>query len=84
MVDYITEVCHGSTHINKVKLSDDTILTKQQVVTKINNDNSVYTKTSSGIKAKVNTFTRSGVNYIRSDKDTTEEDNLGNLPKFSC
>lgn len=84
MVDYITEVCHGSTHIKKVKLSDSTELTKQQVVNKINNGNDVYTKDKAGKTAKVRTFKRGGVDYIRSVKDDTTEDNLGNLPKFSC
>ena len=84
MVDYITEVCHGSNHIKMVKLSNETILTKQQVVNKIKNGNSVYTKTRNGITAKVNTFKRNGVDYIRSDRDTTTKDNLGKLPTFSC
>ena len=47
MVDYITEVCHGVTHIKSVKFSDGTISTKQQVVNKINNGNDVSTKDTS-------------------------------------
>ena len=84
MVDYITEVCHGSTHIKSVKFSDGTILTKQQVVNKINNGNDVSTKDTAGKTAKVRTFNRGGVGYIRSDRDDTTKDNLGNLPKFTC
>ena len=37
-----------------------------------------------GKTAKVRTFERGGVDYIRSDRDDTKKDNLGNLPKFSC
>jgi hypothetical protein len=84
MVDYITEVCHGITHIKSVKFSDGTISTKQQVVNKINNGNDVSTKDTAGKTAKVRTFQRGGIDYIRSDRDDTKKDNLGNLPKFSC
>jgi hypothetical protein len=84
MVDYITEVCYGSKHIKKIKFSDNSVLTKQQVVNKINNGHIIYTKTRNGLTSKVNTFKRNGVDYIRSDRDATTEDNLEKLPTFSC
>ena len=84
MVDYITEVCYGTTHIKKVKFSDGFILTKQQVVDKINNGDTIYTQTRTGLSSKVNTFKYDGVYYIRSDRDTTTKDNLEHLPTFPC
>lgn len=84
MVYYITSVCHGAKHIIKVKLSNGTIWTKQKVVTTINGGNEVKTKAPNGRTAKVRTFKIKGVDYIRSVRDDTPIDNLGNLPKFDC
>ncbi len=83
MVYYITKVCPKKSPIKKVELSTGAIWTKQKVVTTIKGGGEVKTR-ANGKTAKVRTFKRNGVDYIRSDPDKTPVDNLGNLPKFTC
>lgn len=33
---------------------------------------------------KVNVISRNGKQYLRTDKNEIEEDNLGNLPEYNC
>lgn len=85
MVKYITEVCHGETHIKQVKCSDKSIFTKEEVVDKIDNGEEIfYTKASTDDTALVDTFKCGRTRCLRTDPDETKKDNLGNLPTFRC
>lgn len=82
---WIIAVCHGKTHIEKVKLADGSIATKQQVVNSINSGDIIRTQVAGESETPlVRTFKIDGVDYIRSVADDIKGDNLGNLPKFAC
>lgn len=89
---WITEVCHGEKHIEKVKIfknaSRHEIWTKNEVVEKIKNGNDIYTiikvKGQWKIGAKVRTFQLKETDYIRTVPDDEPQDSLGRLTKFKC
>ncbi|MGA2677114.1 MAG: DUF3892 domain-containing protein [Methanobacterium sp.] len=89
---WITEVCHGEKHIEKVKIFKSSgkpeIWTKGEVVESIKNGNEIYTmikvKGEWKLGAKVKTFQRNEMDYIHTVRDEVAQDNLGKLTKFSC
>lgn len=89
---WITEVCHGENHIEKVKIfknaSKPEIWTKDEVVESIKNGNDMYTmikvKGEWRVGSKVKTFQRDGTDYIHTVPDEVSPDNLGQLTKFIC
>lgn len=88
----ITAICRKSEreHIIRVKMfkvgvetSVNAIeWTKDQVVTLINGGRSIYTYPNNSIGAIVRVYHYKGNNYLRSDKDDTPTDNLGNLTNY--
>lgn len=92
---YISEVCYNKehTHIEKIKahpindIDKGEIYTKLSVVEAIEKEIVFYTmykqnvRWQEGSKVRVVTST-SGNKYIRSDRNSTAKDNLGDLPEF--
>jgi hypothetical protein len=89
---WITEVCHGEKHIEKVKIfknaSKPEIWTKNDVIECIKNGNDIYTlikvKGEWKVGAKVKTFQRNETDHIHTVPGEEPQDNLGQLTKFSC
>lgn len=92
---YIKSVCYGGgSSIKEVKTSNalqsepGTRRTRAEVVKDIDTYNkAVYTATKrSGVwyeGSRVNTVTVSGVKYLRTDRNSTARDNLGELPEYT-
>lgn len=94
-VDYwISEVCYNSqkTHIEKVKVHKDGNISKsdiwsvQLVINYLRKNYNISTMIKKNgkwiIGAPVEIFNLRGTDYIRTDNDSTAEDNLENLPRF--
>lgn len=96
-VDYwISEVCYNSqnTHINQVKIykqgkvspGNDETWSRASVINSLRNENKISTMTNENgkwfIGSKVEISNIRGTDYIKTVKDSTPKDNLGNLPRF--
>lgn len=97
MVDYwISEVCYNSrkTHIDSVKIykqgsvspGNHSIWSRQNVVAELRSGYNIWTMTKENGKwisgAKVQIVNVGGTEHIKTVRDSTPKDNLGNLPKF--
>ncbi|WP_068779650.1 DUF3892 domain-containing protein [Paenibacillus sp. GM2] len=70
-------------HIEKIKLSDGTIETREQAVKYIDSNFEYYCTTSAGSHAVVESVHPTGrAPYIRTKGNSTTKDNLLSLPRF--
>ena len=65
-------------HIERVKGSGGLIFSRQEVVRLLKNGKKITTVRG----AEVSIVNVKGIEYIRTDKNSIEEDNLGELPTF--
>ena len=91
---WITEVCYKDNHIESVRIYKDSHVaygleetwTLKSVIDTINNGYNIGTMISKDGRwyagAKVEVVNLKGTSYIRTDVDSSAEDNLENLPKF--
>jgi hypothetical protein len=91
---WISKVCYKDNHIHSVKIYRDSDLaygleetwTEEMVVDKINKGYNISTIMNNNGRwiagARVKVVNIGVISYIQTDKDTSAEDNLENLPKF--
>jgi hypothetical protein len=91
---WITEVCYKDNHIESVRIYKDSHVaygleetwTLKSVIETINKGYNISTMINkNGIwqaGAKVEVVNMKGTSYIHTDRDSSAEDNLENLPKF--
>jgi len=82
MIYYIKEVCKEDGVIKKVKLSNESEMTKQAVINSIGDGNTFYTDPVIGDQAPVKAIPTTNPKYIRSVPDYELADNLGNLRNY--
>ncbi len=79
--DFVINEVHYSKdpkHIEKVKTRYGTEFSRQEVVNLLKNGKKIETS----LGAEVSIVKVKGNDFIRTDKDNTEKDNLGKLPEY--
>ena len=65
-------------HIEKVKMRTGDTFSRQEVIDKLESGKKIITAPGT----EVSIVNVKGIKYIRTDKNSIEEDNLGELPTF--